>query len=38
VEAAATLFGAVTVFAVGFIPVNWVKWGDLVLNSQSFSF
>ena len=31
VEAAATLLGAVNVFIVGFLPINWVKWGDLAI-------
>ena len=30
-EAAATLLGAINVFAVGFVSVNWVKWGDFAI-------
>ncbi len=29
IEAAATLLGAVTVLAVGYLPTNWSRWGDL---------
>ena len=31
VEAAATLLGAINVFIVGFVSVNWVKWGDAAI-------
>ena len=25
------MLGAVNVFIVGFLPINWVKWGDLAI-------
>ena len=31
VEAATTLLGALSVFAIGFVPVNWSKFGDVAV-------
>ena len=31
VEAATTLLGAISVFAVGFVHLDWRRWGDAAL-------